>query len=113
MKLKVLRKVAGMSQGAVDLINKQDGFYGDEVNLFVDNDYPRDSAVAYELQDTTVGFAVAGPDGEILREFPTLAQAEKAAAGARVVFSVDVDGLDDEAPVGRAIPMSFADPVEA
>lgn len=119
MKLMVLRKVSGLSEGVVDLINKQDGFYGDTSGpeLFVDNDYPRDSAVAYELLEKTVGFAVASPDGEILKEFEgdhagALHAAESAARSAKIVFSVEV-GLDDDAADPAAPVARRPEPVSA
>lgn len=96
MKFKVLRRISTDLDPTVaeQIAVHQDGFYG-PANDYVDNDYPRDWFVAEELMDKTVGFALATPDGEIVKEFTTLGQAEAARQGARVVFNVDVD-IDEE-----------------
>lgn len=92
IQLLVLRQIVGLSDGAVDLINKQDGFYaGNEDALYVNNDYPRDYFITHELIEKTAGFALSDSEGNIVATFDTLKAAEKARAGAKVTFEVKVD----------------------
>jgi len=62
----------------------------------VDNDLPRDEAITLEIMAATTGYAIAGYTGQIVREFRTFAEADKARRNARVSFNVDVD-IDNDA----------------
>jgi hypothetical protein len=74
---------------------------------FVANDHPRDSFVAQELMDATVGFGIARSDtGQVLREYDgpnALIRAESAAKGARINLAIEVD-IDEESKPPQAEP---------
>lgn len=60
----------------------------------VNNDWPLpNNGLAQELIDNTKGFALALPDGDIVGEFKTVMEADKARSAAKVSFVADVQGV--------------------
>ena len=97
----VLRRVQNLSDATLEevAVKESDMPYFPD---YVDNDLARDGAYTYELVDKTLGFALAGEDGEVLKKFKTLEEAEQARRSARVTFEVkvDVDGTDNIDSIG-------------
>ena len=93
--LMILRRVEGVAPATLMELAKDEGeeAYFPE---YVDNERPRDGAFTSDLVNHTLGFAVASREGEVLKKFKELRDAEDARANARVSFEVQVDGLGEE-----------------
>ena len=61
---------------------------------FVENDRPRDYLWSDEIVAATKAFALVDQNGNRVAEFPTLVEAEAAAASATVTFGVQVGGKE-------------------
>ncbi len=98
--LMILRRVDGLSPATLVELAKDEGqesYFPD----FVDNDRPRDGTFTADIVEHTKGFAVANRDGEVLKKFKALDEAENARANAKVTFEVQVDGLDEDEDNGE------------
>ena len=69
---------------------------------FVDNDTPRDDVFTEEVIEATIAYHIVSDDGQSLAKFDSLAKAEKAAAGAKVTFNVDIEVPKEEEPAKPA-----------
>jgi len=99
--LMVLRRVENLSEDTLEEVAVKEAEYPYFPD-YVDNDLARDGAYTSELVEKTLGFAIAGEDGVVLKKFKTLDEAEQARGSARVTFEVkvDVDGTDNIDSIG-------------
>lgn len=88
MSLRVVRKVEDLEPATVEYLTAREQF--DPAFPWLDNDAVRDADFTDEIIAKTVGYGIANEDGEVLREVPGLQVAERAVAGARIVFDVDI-----------------------
>lgn len=80
-----------LSQEAVEYFEKYEGS-----SEYVEADRARDVEWTEEVIAATAEYAIIGPDGDVLAKFPTLADAEKARANAKITFSIDLEDEDEE-----------------
>lgn len=99
MKLLLLRRVKPLDSGLAEnaeFNRERDEWYWPD---WVDNDSPHVDIITNELLEKTLGFAVATPEGEIVKKFKKtdLASAEAARANAKVSLEIDIDLEPEEA----------------
>lgn len=91
LSLSVYRKVANVSDGVISLFpdSRRQEWSG---GWMVDNDFPLpNQGEAEELIAATRGFVLVLPDGEVVGEFKTVAEADEARQSARISFRAEVD----------------------
>lgn len=87
--LTVARKLKDLDSATLAHLVTNEGF--DPKWGFIDNDHPRDYEHTEDIIKATVGFALIDEAGNIVGSFKSLEEAEKAKAGARVVFTHEIE----------------------
>lgn len=87
--LTVARKLKDLDETTLAHLVRNEGF--DPKWGFIDNDHPRDYEHTEDIIAATVGYALIDELGNIVGSFKTLDEAEKARAGARVVFTHEIE----------------------
>ena len=104
--LRVFSRVANIPDDLYDWLSvRGQVFEKDDGRVYVDGGIPRDADITDEIREHTVGYAVVDSDtNAVLGEWRDLKKAEAAVAGAKIVLSVDFDGIpeSDEEPAKRA-----------
>lgn len=97
-KLRIFRRldVDRLSPEFIEKIGQDEGSVE-----YVDHDRPRDLGFTEEILEATVGAALVDSEGQILAEYngpDAWRKVEKAKAGARITFDIDLD--DDDPDLG-------------
>lgn len=86
---KLLRKVENLDEATSEYVAEHERRFPYIRQGYVDADWPRAVAYTEAIRDATVGFAIADENGNVQRTYKTLAAAEAARVGAKVVLAVE------------------------
>lgn len=104
--LTVARKLKDLDPSTQAHLVSNEGF--DPRWGFIENDRPRDYEHTADILAATVGFALIDEARQIVGTFKSLEEAEHARAGARVVFTTEIDLEPTKKATGKVAQESQA-----